>query len=93
MALKLLIRVRRISVEYFPNYLELVACLSTVNRTAKPKHPINIWADSANTVDKAEIKLIEVYKMFFLEESLHSDQGFLITLYVNELKKIYTAKS
>jgi len=86
MALKLPMCDRRITVEYFPNYIELMACISTVEMVAKPKHPVNICDDSANKADKAETKLIqEVFKMFFLEKTLYSDWGLFITLCVNGL--------
>lgn len=88
MALELLICERRTAVEYFPNYIGLMDHLSTAERIAKPKHPINICADSANTADKAKTKLIqEVFKMFFSGKCLYSDWGFIITLYVNGLRK------
>lgn len=88
MALKLLMCDRRMAVEYFPNYTESVVCFSRVGMVAKPKHPINICDESANKADKAETQLFqEVCKMFFLEKSLYSDWGFLITLCVNGLTK------
>lgn len=59
MALKLLLCGRRMTVEYFPNYIELMAHLSTVEMVAKPKHPVSICDDSANKADKTETKLIQ----------------------------------
>lgn len=46
-------------MEYFPNYIELMAHLSTVEMVAKPKHPVSICDDSANKADKTETKLIQ----------------------------------
>lgn len=64
---------RIMTVDYFPNYIELMARFSTAEMVAKPKHPVNICDDSANRTNKAETKLIhKVFKMFFLEKSLHS---------------------